>query len=99
MRRGKDDKEMMQQFGVRQNRQSLAISVTLLLLLALTVVYKRGDLFGEFSKMSIVSAQIVTIAAFVAFSFFNWRCPACKKYLGRSYGMKNCPSCGVKLQK
>jgi hypothetical protein len=98
MRRGKDDKEMMQQFGVRQNRQSLAISVTLLLLLALTVVYKRGDLFGEFSKMSIVSAQIVTIAAFVAFSFFNWRCPSCKKYLGADINKRGCKRCGTRLR-
>ena len=98
MRRGKDDKETLRQFGVRQTRQSFAISVTLLLLVSLTVLYKRPDLFGEFSKMSIVSAQIVTIAAFVAFSFFNWRCPSCKKYLGADINKRGCKRCGTRLR-
>lgn len=98
MKQEKDDKEMMRQFGQRQSRQFLAISVTLLLLLVLTLLYKRHDLFGEFSKMSIVSAQIVTIGVFVAFSFYNWRCPSCRKYLGADINKRVCKRCRTRLQ-
>ena len=48
--------------GIRQGRQYLAISVTLLLVILLTVIYKRPDLFGEFSREIISITQIVLIA-------------------------------------
>jgi hypothetical protein len=38
------------------------------------------------------------IAGGVIFSFFNWRCPACEKYLGRSGIPRHCPHCGVALR-
>lgn len=39
----------------------------------------------------------IALAAMI-FSLFNWRCPACKKYLGRKMGIKECPNCQAKLQ-
>lgn len=38
----------------------------------------------------------VAIAGLVV-SYINWKCPSCKKYLGRSYNPAKCPNCGVKL--
>jgi len=94
----RDDKKIIQEFRQRQNRQFLAISVTLLLLIFLTLIYKRPDLFGEFSKEIISITQIVLIAAFIGFSGFNWRCPSCKKYLGHNIGRQRCKQCGTRLQ-
>jgi hypothetical protein len=80
----RDDKQIMRDFGLRQSRQFLAIAVTLFLLLFLALLYKRPDLFGEFSRSAIFTAQIAIIAVFIGFSAFNWRCPVCNKYLGRN---------------
>jgi len=93
-----DDKKIIHEFRIRQGRQYLAISVTLLLVILLTVIYKRPDLFGEFSREIISITQIVLIAAFIGFSSFNWRCPSCKKYLGNNIGRQRCRQCGTRLQ-
>jgi hypothetical protein len=93
-----DDKKIIHEFRLRQGHQFLAIAVTLLLLIFLTVLYKRPDLFGEVSREIVSVAQIVLIAAFIVFSAFNWRCPSCKKYLGNNIGRQKCKQCGTRLQ-
>jgi hypothetical protein len=94
----KDNKQIMQDFGLRQSRQFLAIAATLFLLLFLALLYKRPDLFGEFSKDTIFTVQIMLIVAFIGFSAFNWRCPACKKYLGTNINRRICKQCGTRLR-
>jgi hypothetical protein len=94
----RDDKKIIQEFRLRQNRQFLAISITLLFLIFLTLIYKRPDLFGEFSREIISITQLVLIAAFIGFTAFNWRCPSCKKYLGNNIGRQRCRRCGTRLQ-
>lgn len=98
MMQKRDNKQIMRDFGLRQSRQFLAIAATLLLLLFLTLLYKRPDLFGEFSKNTIFAAQIVLIAAFIGFSAFNWRCPSCNKYLGSNINRRICKQCGTRLR-
>lgn len=93
-----DDNKTIHEFRLRQNRQFLAIAVTLLLLLFLTLLYKRPDLFGEFSKELVSRVQVALIAVFIGFSAFNWRCPSCKKYLGNNIGRQRCRKCGTRLQ-
>lgn len=43
-------------------------------------------------------AAIVIILVGFAFSFYNWRCPACNKYLGKAFSHKFCAKCGVELE-
>jgi len=92
------NKQIMQDFGLRLSRQFLAIAATLFLLLFLVLLYKRPDLFGEFSKNTIFAAQIMLIVAFIGFSAFNWRCPSCKKYLGTNINRRICKQCGTRLR-
>ena len=94
----RDDDRRMREFGVRQSRQFLAIAITLVLLLFITLLYKRHDLFGELSKQTILAAQVTVIVAFVGFSAFNWRCPSCKKYLGTDISRRICRKCGTRLR-
>jgi len=88
----------MRDFRFRLNRQLLAIALTLFLLLFLVLVYKRNDIFGEFSKNSIFTSQIILIAVFIGFSVINWRCPSCNKYLGSDISRRICKKCGIRLQ-
>ena len=93
-----DAQQIILDFRKRQTRQQLAIAVTLLCIVLLVLVYRRPDLFTEVSKSLIAAAQISLIAVFVAFTAINWRCPACKKYLGADIAKGRCPCCGARLQ-
>jgi hypothetical protein len=94
----RDNKQIMQDFRLRQGRQLLAIAATLVLLLFLVLLHKHPDLIGEFSRNTIFAAQIILIAAFIGFSAFNWRCPSCKKYLGNDISRRICKHCGTRLR-
>ncbi len=94
----KDDKQTMRDFEVRQGRQMLAVAIVLFLVLFLAVIYKRPDRFGEFSRDTIFGLQAVIIAAFIGFSALNWRCPSCKKYLGKDIHKRMCRKCGTRLR-
>jgi hypothetical protein len=94
----KENNQTMQDFRLRQSRQLLAMALTLFLLLFLVLVYKRTDIFGEFSKNNIVASQIILIGVFIGFSVINWRCPSCNKYLGSDINKRICKKCGIRLQ-
>jgi hypothetical protein len=94
----KENDRIIQDFRLRQSRQLLAMALTLFLLLFLVLIYKRTDIFGEFSRSGIFGLQIVLIAAFIGFSFINWRCPSCNKYLGGDINRRICRKCRIRLQ-
>jgi hypothetical protein len=93
----KDDRQIRQEFGVRRERQLLAMAVALLLVLFLALLYKRPVL-GEISKSTIFGAQVIVISTFIGFTNFNWRCPSCNKFLGNDIGMQRCRKCGSRLR-
>jgi hypothetical protein len=93
-----ENNQIMPAFRLRQSRQLFAMALTMFLLLFLVLVYKRTDIFGEFSKNSIVASQIILIGVFIGFSAINWRCPSCNKYLGSDINKRICKKCGIRLQ-
>ena len=92
-----DHKQITREFSLRQGRQILAIAIALFLVILLAVATKRNDLFGEYSKDTLVAAQLVVITAFIAFTAFNWRCPSCNKYLGKDINKRGCRHCKTGL--
>jgi len=94
----KDNKEIMRVFGLRRDRQLLAIGMALFLLVFLALIPNRPDLLGEFSKSTIAGIQLVVIIGFICFSVFNWRCPSCNKYLGHNIYRRICNHCGTRLR-
>lgn len=93
-----DDKQIARDFWLRQGRQLLAIAITLFLVLLLAVIHKRPDLFGAYPKGTLFVYQLVVIALFIGFTAFNWRCPSCKKYLGRDINKRVCRHCRARLK-
>lgn len=89
---------IVQDFRSRQNRQFIAIAAALFLVLLSAVIYRRPDLFGEFSKSTLFGAQVAIIGAFIGFTGFNWRCPSCTKYLGNDVNRSICKKCGARLR-
>lgn len=94
----RDDKEIKRAFWMRQSRQLIAIAIALFLVLLLAVIHKRPDLFGEYSKSAIFTAQLIVIAVFIGFTSSNWRCPLCKKHLGSDINRRICKKCGTRLR-
>jgi len=94
----REHKEIIKNFRALQSRQYFALAITLLLLVFLVFLYKRSDIFGEISHHTIFTVQIIVIAAFIVFSILNWRCPACRKYLGADINRDRCKKCGARLR-
>lgn len=78
-------------------KRQMAVAFMILPLLALKIFRYRlssltfldSDIFGIFLVAFVISALI--------FSFVNWKCPKCDKYLGRNISIRHCPHCGEQL--
>ena len=76
----------------RQYQVALAVPVGgAVLLLVLSERY-AADLL----TMALGTAGLLLAAA--GFSWLNWRCPACGKYLGKNLNPDHCPKCRVALR-
>jgi len=83
-------------FLKRKRFQIYAIIVTAVLMFSALWKMKHPGLFlGTLSEDMVSWIIIGFIAAFVVFSSFNWRCPACGKHLGSNVSQKRCRKCGV----
>lgn len=85
-----------EQFRKRKTRQYLLIVPALLAAGAIGWARERETDSPE-STDPVVIGSFAVIAVVLGLSFFNWRCPACNQYLGKSFAPKHCPGCGVKL--
>ena len=47
---------------------------------------------------TLVGAAFAVIVGAVIFSFSNWRCPSCHRYLGKVIHPGFCPACGIPLR-
>jgi hypothetical protein len=94
----RDDKKITEEYKARQSRQIVAIAAAMFVVILSAVLYKRPDLLGAISGRTLVGLQIVSIASFVVFSAYNWRCPSCDKHLGNNVHRQRCGKCGARLQ-
>ena len=92
------DERIRQIYAERRSRQVMAIAAGVVLMLTAALLYRRPDLFGAFSKSTLVKVQLLIILLFVNFTAFNWRCPSCGRYLGSDIGRNRCGKCGVRLR-
>jgi len=88
--------EFIAVFATRRRNQYLA-TVPVLAVLVLTLFANgRSTVFG-IPMAWITAAVMVLVFGALGFSLFNWRCPACNGYLGRTLGPRFCSRCGVQL--
>lgn len=85
------------EFAKRQGRQSAAIAAAMLAVIVLALLYARPEWLGPNPRREIFSAQVVVLAAFIGFTYQNWRCPACSRHLGGDLRRRACRRCGVRL--
>lgn len=70
-------------FAARRRRQTV-LSVLLFLFALVAVFLWMGGQAGNpgIPRSVVLPAAIALVGGTVAFSLYNWRCPACKGYLG-----------------
>jgi hypothetical protein len=84
----------------RRRRNQLLLLGALMPITIGALLYQRhvvGTVLGMPAQLG-APIFLVLVVGSVLFSLWNWRCPACGGYLGRSLNPKYCPSCGVRLR-
>lgn len=78
----------------------IAISFVLVIIaFALLARFETGGgKIGGVSPVFFFPIFLAVVIGVLAFSFRNWRCPACGRYLGREMSPRFCSKCGVALQ-
>ena len=89
--------ELIAEFKKKRTRQFMAVGPIILAFIALLSVENNpAGIFGLAPNTILVAAFAVIISVLV-FSFLNWRCPSCNKYLGKAINPKFCVKCGTQL--
>jgi hypothetical protein len=91
--------EFRQQFARRRKRQILLAIPLIAAIVGLAVLGEsEGEaLFGLPPTIWGPAFFLLVVGALI-FSFRNWRCPACDRYLGKQMSPTFCSKCGVALQ-
>jgi hypothetical protein len=97
---GDEKQRIIREFARRQQRQLVLTLPVVILMAGAVVAAEKGSglLFGvSFAVWApLVVAALVGV---VVFSLVNWRCPACRGYLGKGFSPRFCPRCGVQLKR
>ena len=91
---------LKQEFAARRRRQ-IILAVPLVAILIGFAVFadeRKGGAVLGIPPAVVAPAFLVLVGGAIAFSFRNWRCPACDKYLGKGISPRFCPNCGVALR-
>jgi hypothetical protein len=88
-----------QEFAARRKRQViLAVPLVIFIGFAVLADQRNGGPVLGIPAAVFGPAFLALVVVALAFSFRNWRCPACDKYLGKGISPHFCPKCGVALQ-
>ena len=86
-------------YGERRKRQLMVSLPVIAMAFAVGLTEDRGsDAILGLPANLVGPLFLALVLAVLVFSFRNWRCPACEKYLGRSFNPKHCQNCGIQLR-
>ena len=90
------NQNVIEEFSKRLKKQFL-VSIPLGIIAVFFIVLKN---FNENPEIAEIAPKVGFgfVVALLIFSFFNWRCPACNKYLGKGGAPVYCPKCGAQLK-
>lgn len=85
------------QFSARRRNQIVLAIPVIALVLLLALSKGRESVLGM--PMSVFGPiAFVLVLGGLAFSLYNWRCPACNKYIGKAMNPRFCAKCGVEFK-
>lgn len=90
---------IIQEFKKRRRRQ-LMVLVPVILAIGAGVIAEDTDLLDRIGIPMNTFGPVffAVILGMIGFSFYNWRCPQCRKYLGRDINPRFCTKCGAQLR-
>jgi hypothetical protein len=91
--------EFRSRFAARRRKHYMVTGPFIMMIILFVSAEFTGGLVLGFIPESSFAPYFVLVAmgAFI-FSLFNWRCPACNKYIGRGFNPNYCSKCGVGLR-
>ena len=87
--------EIKEEFAKRRRRRGIALVLVVLLWSVLIFMMNVRKSVEPESALPIFFGSALALVAFV---LWDWRCPACRCFLGRIRNPRFCPRCGVALQ-
>lgn len=86
-------------FAAKRRRQILVSLPLIVLIVGFAFLEKgaSGAILGIPASMAF-PGFLAMVAGAIVFSLYNWRCPACNRYLGKQRNPKFCSKCGAALQ-
>ncbi len=91
------ESELRREYDRRRRRQwSIVIPVVVIVGIAMQMVDSHETYLGMSSTVVLLLGIAIILGAGV-FSVYNWRCPACSRYVGRGNPMF-CPGCEFQLR-
>ncbi|HEX9780190.1 MAG TPA: hypothetical protein VGB20_03150 [bacterium] len=92
------DQRVIEEFGKRRKRQLMLTVPFIAAMVLLFVAKDRVLAIDGLSQEAFGGIMLVVVVGLLGFSFKNWRCPACNRYLGKAWNPRFCAGCGVPLQ-
>lgn len=91
--------EFKRQFASIRRKQMVVSGLLIIVMIPyVTANESTGMVLGTYPIAMVVPVFFVVVIGALVFSFRNWRCPACNKYLGRSLNPHYCWKCGIALR-
>jgi len=92
-------KVQFKQLYATRRRNQLMVSIPLVAVIIGVVVTedRAGGTILGLPRDVVGPIFLAIVAGALFYSFRNWRCPACNKYLGRGFNPRHCQNCGVEL--
>ena len=91
-----EDEAIKAAYRGKKLRQILLIFPIVGVIFVLSWSKEEPEPFG-FPAEQVQMVGFALVAVALLFSFWNWRCPACHKYLGKKISHRFCDQCGVAL--
>ena len=91
--------QIAEEFRQRRNRQWIAAipGILAILVVVFSLDHAESSLFGiDTNVLAMVGGAVVL--AYLMFSIWNWRCPACDGYMGKAMNPTFCAKCGARLK-
>ena len=92
-----DDWDVMEEFSRRRIRQ-YAVTIPIFVAYMAWFLTTKSDRSSSGWSAPVVIGIVVVAIGMLVFSLWNWRCPACGGYLGRSIAPRYCQGCGAQLR-
>ena len=101
MNMGPVDPEQVIQTFTRRRLNQKVLNYVAFFGFAFTIITRRYSdptLTGLPASTELVIGLLVGFGALL-YSYFNWRCPACRKFLGIKSKLTACPKCRAQFKK